>query len=108
MYVYDIVADADPFNLDAKLSADKNQDPAVAKSNKALAEEDGGEFSEEMKDFDPTKFEDDFIKAGAIGLFYGFVVLLLQLVLYYMCACRYCKIYAYVYFLHSRFLGSCM
>eukprot|EP01035_Chromulina_nebulosa_P028600 gene28600-37796_t len=50
----------------ALLSVDKNQDPAVAKSNKALAEEDGGEFSEEMKDFDPNTFEDDFIKAGAI------------------------------------------
>ena len=89
MYVYDIVADSDPFNLDAKLSVDKNQDPAMAKSNKALAEEDGGEFSEEMKDFDPKTFEDDFIKAGAIGLLYGCAVQLLQLVLYCMCACTY-------------------
>ena len=74
MYVCDVISDADPFNLDAKMSADGKQDPAVAKSDKKVdLDEDGEEFSEEMKNFDASKFEDDFIRAGNVGS-YGCVV----------------------------------
>ncbi len=87
MYVYDglwkicllifqcisIRIDADPFNLDAKISTEQNAAPAVTdKIDEWDAEnaydENEAEFGKESELFGPSTFEDDFIKSSDAGV----------------------------------------